>query len=280
MNQILKEYLRGLVRTRENESNKHDYGHALLVCGCSTMPGAAVLATGAALKSGCGLVTLHSTSSATLSAVSQFPSAMLSIDHNDCFSELPDNLSRFGSIGVGPGLGKTPVTVTALTELLNQAHSMKIPMVIDADAINIIATNPRLMDLVPEGSIFTPHDGELKRLLPEWTEGDEDILLSFVNEYGCVLVKKGFHTRIYSPGAEPYLNTTGNPGLAKGGSGDVLTGLLAGLLARGYGALSAALLGVWIHGFAGDVLTEECTAEAWNSRDLIDRLYCGFTSLF
>ena len=96
---------------------------------------------------------------------------------------------------------------------------------------------------------------------------------------GCVLVSKGFHTRIYTPSGEKYVNTTGNPGMAKGGSGDVLTGLLGGLLARGYTTLEAAALAVWIHGYAGDALTAKCTAEAYSSRDLVDALYLGFKVL-
>ena len=275
MKLIDKELLRPLLLGRGNNTHKRDYGHALLVCGCSTMPGAAVLATGGALKSGCGLVTLHSTAAAAGAAVSLFPSAMLSVDPGDCFSLPPADLTRFSCIGVGPGLGKDPSTSEALARLLG---SVCIPCVLDADAINILASSPEMLRLVPAGSVLTPHLGELSRLLPDWSE--EGVISEFCRETGCVLVKKGYHTQVFSPSGEVFENTTGNPGMAKGGSGDVLTGLVTGLMARGYDSLTAALLGVWIHGFAGDCLTEECTAEAYNSRDLTDRLYLGFKALY
>lgn len=279
MSLITKEVLSGLVKGREDCSHKHQYGHTLLVCGCATMPGAALLATGAALKSGCGLVTLHSTSTATAAAVTQFPSAMISTDPGEYVTTLPENLHRYSSIGIGPGLGKAEATAEVLRRLLEYARGSHTPMVLDADALNIIASNPDMFRLIPSGSILTPHIGELKRLLPQWKEGDDSLLSAFASETRCVLVKKGFRTRVFTPDAEPFENTTGNAGMAKGGSGDVLTGLLAGLLARGYDAVSASLLGVWIHGCSGDVLTEECTAEAYCSRDLIDRLWCGFKAL-
>lgn len=282
MKKIDSECLKDLVLGRKNESHKREYGHALLVCGCSAMPGAAVLATGAALKSGCGLVTLHSTASAAVAAVSQFPSAMLSLDPADCFSSLPGGLSGYSCIGVGPGLGKAPMTALALEALFD---NFTAPMVIDADALNLIAASPSLLEKIPRGSVLTPHLGELRRLLPgcpDFASGEPDanaVISEFCRKIGCVLVKKGYHTQVFSPNGEMFENTTGNPGMAKGGSGDVLTGLVTGLIARGYDSLSAAMLGVWIHGYAGDCLTEEFTAEAYNSRDLIDYLYRGFKVL-
>ena len=277
MDGLDKEYLRKYIWGRGKETHKHEFGHALLVCGCETMPGAAVLAAGAALKSGCGLVTLHSTRIAATAAMCQFPSAMLSIDPQHAFSTVPSNLEKYTCIGVGPGLGMRPETVAALTELLRKAGS--IPMVLDADALNIIASEPALLDSVPKGSVLTPHLGELKRLIPSWTEDRDDLISQFCMEHETVLVKKGYHTHVFTPEGEVLENTTGNPGMAKGGSGDVLTGLVTGLVARGYAPLTAACMGVWIHGYAGDCLTEEYTAEAYNSRDLIDYLYKGFKVL-
>lgn len=282
MKKIDKDFLKGILLDRKNETHKRDYGHALLICGCSSMPGAAVLATGGALKSGCGLVTLHSTLAAANSAVSQFPSAMLSIDPGENLTLPPGNLSRYSCVGIGPGLGTAPRTRLALAEILG---AVEVPMVLDADALNLIATSPELLAMVPRGSVLTPHLGELGRLLPEWkdvadTDAGDEILSAFCMRTGCVLVKKGYHTQIFSPDGDVFENTTGNPGMAKGGSGDVLTGLVTGLIARGYDSLAAAQLGVWIHGYAGDCLTEDCTAEAYNSRDLIDRLHLGFKELY
>ena len=275
--EITADFLRPLLRQREPDSHKGDYGHLLLVCGCRAMPGAAVLATGAALKSGCGLVTLHSTEFALQAAACHYPSAMLSADPGDCLSLLPERLERFSAIAVGPGLGQAPQTAGALAKLLLLAGEAGIPLVLDADALNILSGHRNLLESIPAGSVMTPHEGELRRLLGD--APDDETVLDFCQSTGCVLVRKGFHSRIYTPEGEMLVNTTGNPGLAKGGSGDVLTGLVGGLLARGFDAREAAALGVWIHGYAGDCLTAECTAEAWNSRDLIDVLYQGFKAL-
>ncbi|MCR5351226.1 MAG: NAD(P)H-hydrate dehydratase [Bacteroidales bacterium] len=273
-------YLRPLLKPRANDSHKGDYGHLLLVCGCQTMPGAAILATGAALKSGCGLVSLHSTSLAAQAAASNFPSAMLSLDPDVCFSQLPESLLRFDAIAVGPGLGRMPKTEVALTELIGKAREAEIPLVLDADALSILARHPILLDTLPRGSVMTPHEGELRRLI-SWNqpEDKDEAIFALCRKSGCVVLSKGYHSSIYTPSGEKLTNTTGNPGLAKGGSGDVLTGLLGGLLARGYTAAEATALAVWIHGYAADALTERCTAEAYNSRDLIDQLYLGFKEL-
>lgn len=282
MIKITPKFLRPLIKRRVDDSHKGDYGHLLLVGGCQSMPGAAVLATGAALKSGCGLVTLHSTARAAQAAVSSFPSAMLSDDPGDSFSRVPDGLLRFTAVAVGPGLGRTEQTEDAFAGLLTRIKEQEdvIPMVLDADALFILAAHPELLKQLPAGSIMTPHEGELRRLI-SWNspEEKEEELKKFCSETGCVVVSKGFSTEIYTPEGGKYVNTTGNPGLAKGGSGDVLTGLIGGLLARGYTALEAATLGVWIHGRAADGLTSQFTAEAYSSRDLIDALYMGFKAL-
>ncbi|MBR1488345.1 MAG: NAD(P)H-hydrate dehydratase [Bacteroidales bacterium] len=280
MQQIDPGFLRPLLKSRFEESHKGDYGHLLVVAGCEAMPGAAVLATGAALKSGCGLVTLHSTPRALQSAAMNFPSAMLSEDPGTCFSLVPERLDRFDAIAVGPGLGRQPQTLGALSLLMMRARELGIPMVLDADALNILSERTELKTCIPAGSVLTPHLGELKRLIPFASQKEKEAgILQLCRGVGCVVVSKGFHSEIYTPEGEKLVNTTGNPGLAKGGSGDVLTGLVAGLLARGYDARTAAALGVWIHGFTGDALTQRCTAEAWNSRDLIEVLYQGFKAL-
>ena len=272
---ITAEYLRPRLLPRENESHKGNYGHLLIVAGCQSMPGAAVLATGAALVSGCGLVTLHSTERALQAVVNDFPSAMLSEDQGDFFSRVPESLERYSAIAVGPGLGRDAQTAEALRTLLSSAKD--IPMVLDADALNLISEHPEMMGLIPKGSILTPHLGELRRLEP-FNDGPE-AAESLAAKSGSVVVLKGYHSRIFVPDGISLVNATGNPGMAKGGSGDVLTGLVGGLLARGYSALDAAALGVWIHGFAGDRLTEARTAEAYSSRDLIDWIHTGFKEL-
>ena len=281
MTDITPEYLRPRLLGRENDSHKHDYGRLLVVAGCETMPGAALLATGAALRSGCGLVTLHSTTRTLLAAAVKYPSAILSEDPGSHFSTLPEKLERYSAIAVGPGLGVSPGIINALMDLLGEACDLRIPAVLDADALNMLAILADWHELIPPGSILTPHKGELKRLLPCRNDAErESLAWELCAETGCHIVMKGYRSRIFCPGGECLVNTTGNPGMAKGGSGDVLTGLIGGLLARGYSACDAASLGVWIHGYAGDTLTKDNTAEAYDSQDLISHLRDGFCRLY
>lgn len=275
------DYLKPKLLQRENDTHKRNYGHLLVVAGCERMPGAAVLATGAALQSGCGLVTLHSTDRALQATVNSFPSAMLSEEPDDHFTTVPSNLRKYAVIAVGPGLGREPGTMNALLDLLVIAYSEKIPMVLDADALTTLSVIPDWADLLPPGSILTPHMGELRRLLPNTSEDYRVALARELCAYaGCTLVMKGYHTKVFTPDGQCLVNQTGGPSLAKGGSGDVLTGLIGGLLARGYTPEDAAALGVWIHGYAGDSLAGERSEEAFSSRDLVDALWKGFKELF
>jgi NAD(P)H-hydrate epimerase len=243
---ITQEWVDGLRRPRAKFSHKGDYGHVLMVCGSATMPGAAILAAGGALRSGCGLVTAHVPKNERFALVANCPSAMLSLDDNDCFSAPPDRLERFSAIGVGPGLGRDAKTVNALREMLEVVSGMtglasgvrKMRMVFDADALNIIAQNPDLKQFIPSDSVLTPHPGELRRLVGDWADDREklDKASRFATETASVVIVKGAHSVICTPDGRFIFNSTGTPGMAKGGSGDVLTGLLAGLLARGYDA--------------------------------------------
>lgn len=281
MIQINPEYLRPRLLSRENDSNKHDYGRLLIVAGCATMPGAAILATGAALKSGCGLVMLHSSANTLLAAATRYPSAMFSENPGPYFNSVPEHMERYKALAIGPGLGWSPGTMNALIDILTDACSRKIPAVLDADALNILSVMAEWTELIPKGSVLTPHKGELRRLLPcKSDEERESQAWELCAETGCCIVMKGYHTRVFTPDGTCLVNTTGNPGMAKGGSGDVLTGLVGGLLARGYSAMDAAALGVWIHGYAGDRLTARNTMEAYNSHDLVDELSSGFSKLY
>ena len=281
MTRIDPAYLRPRLLGRADESHKGDYGHLLIVAGCQTMPGAAVLATGAAVRSGCGLVTLHSTSRALQAVVARYPSAMLSEEAGEAFSRVPVPMDRYTAIAVGPGLGRRPETAEALLLLLGLARQRRVPTVLDADALNLLSEVPDWQACLPPGAVLTPHLGELRRLLPFGSDEERDRRVrALCAAAGCTLVMKGFHTRIFTPDGDCLVNTTGNAGMAKGGSGDVLTGLLGGLLARGYAAPDAAALAVWLHGRAGDLLTEERTAEAYASLDLADYLYRGFKELY
>ena len=275
------EYLRTRLLHRENNSHKHDYGRLLIVAGCETMPGAAVLATGAALQSGCGLVRLHSTARALQAVINNYPSAMLSEEYDDFFHTIPEGMDRYDAIAIGPGLGWSPGTLNSLMDFLGEACRRRIPTVLDADALNILSVLPDWAELIPPGSVLTPHKGELRRLLPSKSDEERETLAwELCAEAGCCIVMKGYHSRVFTPDGTCFSNTTGGPGMAKGGSGDVLTGLIGGLIARGYSARDAAAIGVWIHGYAGDVLSAQRTAEAYSSRDLIDHLWEGFKVLY
>ena len=180
-------FLRPRLLMRAADSHKGDYGHLLVVAGCQAMPGAAVLATGAALKSGCGLVTLHSTDFALQGAAVNFPSAMLSAEPGDCFALVPGRLERFDAVAVGPGLGTAPQTAGALAKLLLSACRLGLPMVLDADALNILAAQPELLDHIPAGSVMTPHPGELRRLVGEvQPECRDEAVFALCRRSGCV----------------------------------------------------------------------------------------------
>jgi NAD(P)H-hydrate epimerase len=269
---IDEELVAGLRKPRPKYSHKGNYGHALLVCGSREMIGAATLAVGGALRSGCGLVTAHIPYSERFALQANWPSAMLSLDDADCFTTIPDRFWCFSAIGTGCGLGQDERTVEALNELLTEASAHEIPMVVDADALNIIAANPQFRKSIPAGSVLTPHPGELRRLVGEWGDDREKLVkaLALTRELSSVVVVKGAHTAVCTPNGQIFFNSTGNPGMAKGGVGDVLAGYITGLLARGYSAQDASIIGVYIHGRAGDKAAEYYSGEAMNSADLLE----------
>ena len=199
------------------------------------------------------------------------PEAMSSPDHRARFwADVPD-IQGYDSIGVGPGIGKAPETTVALQGLLQVCEK---PMVLDADALNLLSENPGWWDLIPKNSILSPHPKEFERLFGK-SENDfqrNDLQRVKAQEHGVVIVLKGAHTAIACPDGECWFNSTGNPGMATGGTGDVLTGILTGLLAQGYSPKSAALLGVYLHGLAGDLAASTLSQEALTAGDLVDFL--------
>lgn len=274
----------GVVR-RPVFSHKGNFGHAMIIAGSHGMMGAAVLAAGAALRSGCGLVTAHVPDSERFVIQTVHPSAIVDADPAGCFSILPPAMGRYAAVGVGCGLRQSPETVSAMGRLLECG----VPLVIDADAINIIASRPDYWTKIPAGTVFTPHVGELKRLIDTYIciyggdsvsvsiSGNEDMrrmaaVQSMAARLGSVFVVKGAHTMICTPDGRVRFNMTGNPGMAKGGSGDVLTGLIAGLRARGLDAEDAAVAGVMFHGLAGDRAASLKGEESMNASDILDCL--------
>ncbi len=278
---ITIKFAASLLVDRDPNAHKYTYGHALLVCGSYNMPGAALLATGGALRSGCGLVTTHACKGVRTALIANYPSAILDSEASDVFSTLPAGLERYDVVGFGCGLGQNEQTIRAVEQLLTSCKTLDIPLVIDADGLNVLANHKEWLNLLPPDSIMTPHLGELKRLVGEWQNEEEmlNLVADLARRTKSVIVVKGPSSRIVTPDGDVYVNTTGNAGMAKGGSGDVLTGLITGLRARGYNSLNAAILGVWIHGFAGDKASDCLGQEAMNSADLIDFLADGFMEL-
>ncbi len=278
---LVKEYLSDLLMTRKKFDHKGSYGHALLVAGCYGMMGAAVLAARACLRSGVGLVTSHVPRFGYQIVQGAVPESLISIDQSDIiFSEAPD-LGVFTAIGVGPGMGCKSNSGKALKELIETAG---VPMVIDADALNMLAANPEWIKLLPENTILTPHPKEFERLttgVVQPADGYERHLLQieFARKHKLIIVLKGAHTSIAFPDGGCWFNATGNPGMATAGSGDVLTGIILSLLAQGYSSENSAMLGVYLHGLAGDVAVEASSEESLIAGDIIESLGLAFQHL-
>ena len=232
------------------------------------MAGAAVLSARACLRSGVGLLTVCTPSCNNDILQISVPEAM-TIPSDDLYANT--DLSRYNAVGAGPGLGKGESQTAILEKLLKSAS---YPMVLDADALNIISLSRYLLEYVPAGSVFTPHPGELKRLTGDFTNWSDMIAnaVKLAKENSITVVVKGAPTVTVSPAGELYVNTTGNPGMATGGSGDVLTGMVLALLAQGYTPDDAAIIAVYIHGLAGDIAAHDFSMTAMTSADIANSL--------
>jgi NAD(P)H-hydrate epimerase len=266
------QYIRSILPARDKFAHKGTFGHALLISGCYGMMGAALLTGEAALRSGTGLVTLHVPRFGYNIIQTGFPEALVSLDQSDILFSEPPDLDPYTAIGIGPGLGCKPNSGRGLKMLLDRA---KVPLVIDADGLNLLSQHPEWYKLLPEGSILTPHPKEFDRLAGSSENSYQRHLKQreFARKHRVVVVLKGAYTGIASPDGSYCFNTTENPGMATGGSGDVLTGLITGLLARGADPHHAALAGVYLHGLAGDLAAEASSEEALIAGDMI--LYLG-----
>jgi len=262
---------KALRQPRFKFSHKGSFGHALIIAGSYGKMGAAVLSARACLRSGVGLLTVHAPRCGNIVLQSSVPEAMMHPDRRARFWAEAPAIAGFSSIGVGPGIGQSAETALALYQLLLQVN---IPMVLDADALNIIAENPAWLEMVPINTILTPHPKEFERLFGK-TEGDFErlkLLCAKAREHQIIIVLKGANTAIASPDGTCWFNSTGNPGMATGGSGDVLTGIITGLLAQGYAPKDASLLGVYLHGLSGDIAAKALSQEAMIAGDLVDYL--------
>ena len=267
----ISDVIKPLLHKRAKHSHKGTYGHALLIAGSTGMTGAALLASESCLRSGVGLLTTHLPKAAMLPLQIYLPEAMISPDKSDnCFSELPD-LQSYNAIGAGPGLGKAPETVTALKLLIQNA---KVPMVLDADALNIISENKTWISFLPERTILTPHPKEFERLFGKTDNSTQRIELQreMSVKHNIIIVLKGANTSITFPNGSCFFNSTGNPGMATAGSGDVLTGIILSLLAQRYTPEEAAIIGVFMHGRAGDKAAAKLGMEAMIAGDITKQL--------
>ena len=252
---------------RNPETTKHDYGHGLLVAGAYGRCGCAILAARAALRSGCGLVSVHLPSLCVDPMQAAFPEAMVSIDPSPTLFTLPPRLDHYTAIAAGPGIGTEEPTAAGLHRLLAERPA-GVPLVLDADALNILSLHNDWLPLA-EGAIVTPHAREYGRLF-----GDNDPA-AMAREHGLIIVKKAHHTRVYSPDGQMYENHTGNAGMATAGSGDVLTGILLGILCSNHlhaTPYKIACSAVEIHGKVGDIAIGKQTESSLVASDLIENL--------
>ncbi|WP_343744089.1 NAD(P)H-hydrate dehydratase [Chitinophaga sp.] len=276
-----KEMMHTIYMPRPAFAHKGTFGHALLVAGSYGKMGASVLSAKACLRAGVGLLTCHIPRCGyDIMQISE-PAAMSVADevheHSAHFHEQAD--ARYKTIGIGPGLGTATATARSFEKLLT---SYKRPMVIDADALNILSVYPSLLYQVPAGSILTPHPKEFERLFGPSANDFErlELLSKQAVRLQLYILLKGRYTAIACPDGAVYFNATGNPGMATGGSGDVLTGILTGLLAQDYAPKAAVLLGAWLHGYAGDLAAAKLSQEAMTAGDIISHLGAAFLECF
>jgi ADP-dependent NAD(P)H-hydrate dehydratase / NAD(P)H-hydrate epimerase len=269
---------RRILKPRKKFDHKGVFGHALVVAGSYGKMGAAVLASKATLRSGAGLVTTHIPKCGYEIIQTSLPDAMVSIDTNENFFTGIADPEKFNAIGIGPGLGQDPATVKALAALLKKFRK---PVVIDADALNMVAAHQELLEYIPENSILTPHPKEFERLVGKSADDFERLekLKNLSGRLKSVVVLKGAYTAIAMPQGPVYFNPTGNPGMAKGGSGDVLTGVLTALLAQQYTSQDSGILGVFLHGRAGDLGTVEKGSYGLTASDLVEFLPQAFKTV-
>jgi hydroxyethylthiazole kinase-like uncharacterized protein yjeF len=267
-----------MYKQRDKYSHKGTYGHSLIVAGSYGAMGAAILSTKAAFRIGAGKVTAFVPECGYQIMQSTIPEAMVITDNEDDMITAVHYNFEPTAIAVGMGIGTEKETVTALTALFKNT---KAPIVIDADAINCISANKELLKLVPKNAILTPHLGELERLVGKW-KNDYDKLervKSFSKKHDVIVVIKGANT-ITVLGDQLYINTSGNPGMATAGSGDVLSGAIVGLLSQGYDPLIASVFGVYLHGSAGNIVSQAISYEGTMAGDIAAALGEAYIELF
>jgi NAD(P)H-hydrate epimerase len=281
---IDKKIISAIYKPRNRFAHKGNFGHALIVAGSYGKIGAAVLCVKACLRSGAGLTTCHIPKCGYEIMQTAVPEVMVMSDlHSSIITKMDpggyrEDLSKFTCVGIGPGIGTASETRKALQEIF---EAYQKPLILDADALNLISADKKLLKTVPKGSILTPHPKEFERLFGESKNDFERIQLAQqkAKELDIIIVLKGHHTCIAFPDGKVFFNDTGNAGMAKGGSGDVLTGILTALVCQYRDSMKSAILGVYLHGLAGDIAAEKNSIEAMTAGDIIESLGEAFMSI-
>ncbi len=272
-----KEDIEQIYKVRDKFSHKGSFGHSLIIGGSYGKMGAMTLTSKAALKSGSGLVTSYVPKCGYKILQIAIPEVMVEVDSENELHYF-NYKSNPTVIGIGPGMGVSEKTLKGFSKFLKEND---LPLVIDADALNLLSIKKELLKWIPKGSILTPHPKELERLVGKWKNDYDKLekLKVFSIKYRLILVLKGAYTTIVD-GDNFYFNTTGNPALATAGSGDVLTGIITGLIAQKYTPLDAAILGVYLHGKSADIGIKGYSVETFTASNIIDYLSAAFKSLF
>lgn len=265
------EDMQELLKPRGKFAHKGDFGRALLIAGSQGMAGASVLAAKACLRSGIGLLTVHVPYCNNVIVQTSVPEAMTELDRGDTCFACPTDTDDYQAVGIGPGLGKSEETEAALLE---QIDACAAPMVVDADALNILAGHRSYIGRLPKGSILTPHPKELERLVGKCQDSYERLTKAreLARTAGVFIILKGAYSVVITPQGKCFFNTTGNPGMATGGSGDVLTGVVLALLAQGYLPQDAACLAMYVHGLAGDIACKKKGVVGMMAGDIVNYL--------
>lgn len=276
--EITLQQMATLLRKRPHDAHKGTMGHALLMAGSKGIAGCAVLGAEACLRSGTGKLTVFTQEENRIIIQISVPEAITHIAGSHCTL----NLNVFQSIGIGPGIGTDEVVAEMVAHCLSKTKEQALPIVLDADALHLLATHSSWMPLLAGHTILTPHPGEMKHLMKGFHSKDSDMqqcASAMAKEYNVTVILKGHPTLICIPSGEILFCPKGNPGMATAGSGDVLTGLLTGLLAQGYPIDQAAQLGVWLHARAGDYAAKEWEEECMLARDIISHLPQAYAEL-
>jgi len=274
---ITQEMVRDLINPRLRFTHKGTYGHLLLIGGQKGMMGSMVLSSKSAMRSGAGKVTVILPKCGIDILQTTCPEVMVMPSSNDKYVSTTDMSLEPFVVCIGMGLGQSEEARIALQYYLDSSEN---PMLIDADGLNIISNHRELIKKIPAKSILTPHQGELKRLLGEWKDDHDKIesVKQFSKTYDLIVVSKDAYSFVVYK-EQVYINSTGNPGMATAGSGDVLAGLISGLVAQGYSTLNASILGVYIHGASGDNYASKYDQQSLIASDLIENFKEVFSLL-